>query len=456
MNARIKLLLAALSLFGAVTIAQAQEHSPHERNPWSRRITLQEAVQLALKHNHSVRLAELRVEEKQHAKDVASSAYFPTLRNESRVFHVTDTQFIEIAGGSLGTAAGTPIPERSVVLNQGGKTFLVSGTTLAEPLTQLFTKIKPANDAAQADLNAARSDSQETQNEIALKVHQLYYRVLILQLHRTATNARIKATEELKSERVEQAKYGSTLDEDVIESRAQYLQAKQELLTTELQLSDLTIQLDDVIGLPLATALELDAGVTELRDTCEREACLKTALESHPEIVAARDEVRKASAGVQLSKGEYIPDVAAFARYSYQDHVPFLARNFGTFGFELTYDLFDGGRRRAAVHESDAKLAQARENLARVTDEVELRLQVAYNKLERTRELVKVSEELVALRAESSRVSAQQLERGAALRSQADHAVAQEFDARTVLLQSQLDYIQSRDELRQAMGLAPE
>ena len=108
------------------------------------------------------------------------------------------------------------------------------------------------------------------------------------------------------------------------------------------------------------------------------------------------------------------------------------------------------------MREREAQLAQSRENLARVTEEVELGVQTAYNKLDRTRQMVKVSEELLALRAESSRVSAQQLARGAALRSQANAAVAQELDAKTLLLQSQLDYIQARDELIEAMGQTPE
>jgi len=251
-------------------------------------------------------------------------------------------------------------------------------------------------------------------------------------------------------------KYGSALDEDLIESRAQSLQAKQELLTTELQLSDLTLQLDDVIGLPLTTELELDSSVPGVQDTCEREECIKVALESHPDIVAAREEVRKAAAAVQLSKADYVPNVSVFARYSYQSNVPFLAHNFGTFGVLLTYDLFDGGRRRAGLRESDTQLAQAKENLLRVTEEVELGVQVAYNKLQRTREMVKVSEELFALRTEVSRVSAQQLQEGAALRSQTDNAAAQEIDAKAVLLQSELDYIQAHDEVTQAMGLTPE
>src|SRR5277367_2077981 len=452
MNACSKVLIAGLLFLGSLTFARAQQQAATS----SRHLTLQEAVQLALKHNHLVRIAGYKVEEMQHAKEKAKSGYFPTIQNESRAFTVTDTQFIQIAAGSLGTVSGTAIPTESVTLNQGGRTFVTSGTGLVQPLTQLFTRVKPANEAASAELGATRADAQETENEVALKVHQLYYRVLITQLHRSATEARIKAAQDLQSERTEQVKYGSALDEDVIESRAQSLQAKQELLSTELQLSDLTMQLNDVTGLPLATQLDLDPGVPGVTDTCAREDCVKVALQSHPEIVAAREELRKANAAVQLSKADYVPDVTAFARYSYQNNVPFLAHNFGTFGVELTYDLFDGGRRRAAVRESDAQVAEAKENLARVTEDVQLRLQVAYNKLQRTKEMVQVSEELYALRAESSRVGAQQLQKGEALQSQAETAVAQELDAKTTLLQSQLDYIQARDEVTQAMGLTPE
>jgi len=59
-----------------------------------RHITLHEAVQLALSHNHSIRIAGYGVEEKQHAKEVAKSSYFPSIRNDSNFMHVTDTQLI--------------------------------------------------------------------------------------------------------------------------------------------------------------------------------------------------------------------------------------------------------------------------------------------------------------------------------------------------------------------------
>jgi outer membrane protein TolC len=434
---------------GVSSRAQTADSSP-------RHLTLAEAVELALKHNHDIRIAGLEVDMKQHAKDVARSAYFPNITNESRVFTVTDTQFIQIPAGGLGTLDGSPNPTGPVTLSQGGKTFVISGTTLSQPLTQLLTKVKPANDAARAEVDAARENAEEAQHEVALRVHQIYYQILIAQLHRSAIDAKIKADQDLENERGEQVKYGSVLEEQLIESKAAALEAKQDMLTTQLQISDLIMQLDDVMGVPVSTQLTLDDVVPAVHDICQHEECVKQALTAHPEIRAARADVERASAGVKLAKADYYPEFSVFARYSYQSDVPFLARNFGTFGGVFTWNLFDGGRRGAALGESDSKLAQAKEALARVTDEVELKVQVALNKLNRTQEMIDVSQQVLTLRSESSRVIGQKLLRGEALQSEADDAVSREFDAKTLLLQSQLGYVQAHDELMQAMGQTPE
>jgi outer membrane protein TolC len=444
--------LVATALFACIAAAQETSNTA----PPSRRITLQEAVQLALKHNHDIRIAGYTVEEKQHAKQVAKSAYFPSIRNDSSFMHATDTELIQIKSGSLGIAGGTAIPPVDAIISQGGKNFITSGTQITQPLTNLL-KVRRENDLALAELKASREKAQLTRDDVALAVHQVYYQILIAQARRSATEARIKASEALQSERVEQVKFGSSLEENVIDSRAQQLQSKQELLTTDFQLTDLTLKLNDLIGLPLATALDLDPGVPEFQETCAREVCVTAAIESHPEVLATRAEVRKAEAAIGLAKTDiWVPDVEAFGRYSYQENVPFLARNFGTFGVHFGYDLFDSGRKRGLLREHQAQLSQAKENLAKRMDAVELSVETAYNKLERTREMLKVSEEVLALRTESNRVRQQELIRGAALNSQADAATAQEYDAKALLLQSQMDYLQAHDELLDAMGSTPE
>src|ERR1700688_2994190 len=372
-------LLVAMAFFAYTATAEETGNSAPPR-----RIKLQEAVQLALKHNHDIRIAGYAVEEKEQAKAVAKSSYFPSIRNDSSFMHATDTQLVEINAGSLGLADGTAIPPVNQVLNQGGRSLTTSGTQITQPLTTLL-KIRQANDVAQAEVRASREKAQLTGNDVALAVHQVYYRVLIAQAHRNATEARISASQDLENERIEQVKFGSSLEQASIESRAQLLQAKQELLTTDFQLDDLKLKLNDLMGLPLTTVLDLDPIVTEAQETCPLEECVTTATASHPEILEARAEVEKAEAAVRLANTDiWVPDVEAFGRYSHQDNVPFLASNFGTFGIHLGYDLFDGGRKRAVKREREAQLAQAKENVARLTDEVELAVHTAYNKLERT------------------------------------------------------------------------
>ena len=441
-------LLLILAVFSAVRVCTA---SQGDDSPVSQGMTLQQAVAMALEHNHDVRIATLKVEEDQHAKEVARSAYMPVIRNDSTFVHVTDTQLIAIPAGAFGSVDGSPIPSRTSIINQGGKTFETSGTGLVQPLTQLF-KVKAANDAARAEVDASKGKAASIKDQVALKVRQLYYQILIVQSQQEVLQARIRAAEDLQSERMQQVKYGSTLEADLIESRAQSLQARQDLLTVQLQFSDLRLQFNDIVGLPIRSEVILDPNVPTPAAACSREECVKLALDSNPEIAEAKAEVDKASAGVRIAKREYIPDIEASARYSYQNDVPFLARNFGTFGVHFSYDIFDGGKKQATLRERDVQLTKAKENQARVSDGIEVKVQAAYNKLERTEQMVAVSREFLAARKDARRVSAEGLSQGTYLRSQAEAAAARESEAQTMLLQSQLEYAQAQDELNEAIG----
>jgi outer membrane protein len=192
--------------------------------------------------------------------------------------------------------------------------------------------------------------------------------------------------------------------------------------------------------------------VPESRDL---EECVRLAVESHPEIAEARAEVEKAASAVRLANYDFVPDVEVFARYSHTSNVPFIASNFGTLGVRLSYELFNGGKKHATLREREVELAQAKENLARISDEVELRVQTAYNTLERTQQMIAVSQELVSLRAEGRRMTLEQVAHGSALPSQSLTAVAQELEAQAGMLQSQLDYLQAAAAMEDAIGRTP-
>jgi len=419
-----------------------------------RRLRLAEAVRLAVEQNRTLKIARFKVQENEHRKEGARSAYFPAITNQSNALHISELQDLSIPSGAFGTAAGVPIPARNTALPQGNQTLFSSGTMITQPLTQLL-RIHQENRIAAAEVAASRDDLKNAENEIALEVHTLYYGILVAQLQKKAAEQDTSfATENLR-ENENDVRNGSALQVAALQSRAELLQGQQSVLTAELQIEDYMVELNDLLGLPLDTKLELDSEVQPNFATLAKADYVKAACEENPEIRAAEEAVAKARASVAAAKTAYIPDITAFARHSYQDGVPFLVRNFGTVGINLNYTLWDFGKRRAAVREHASQLAEAEQNLEHLKERVAVAIERSYNKLERTRNMVNVATQVAQLRQESERLATNQAAQGVVLISDVRHAAAANYQAKAELLQASLGYLLAWAELERTVGRAP-
>ena len=417
-------------------------------------LTLTEAVHLAISQNRELKIARLKVVENQQKKAGEHSGYFPILTNQSNALHITDLQSVVIPAGTFGAIGGTFIPAQGVVIPQGNLTFYSSGTQLTQPLTELI-RVRAVNRIAAADVAISRDDLKKAENLVALQVHELYFGILIAGLQKQAAEQQSTSAGEQLRESEEEVKKGSALQIVAIQGRADLLQGRQSVLTAELQLADLTTELDDLLGLPLDTRLDLDPSVPATFDTLSRDSYVQAAWSRNPEILAAEEGVRKARAAVAAAKTAYIPDIIAYARHSYQDGVPFLVRNFGTFGFNLNWEVLDFGRRKAVVREREAALEQAEVNVSRVKESVAVEIERSYNKLERTKNLVQVAAEVVTLRKEGERLAQNQLAQGAVLASDHSQAIAASYRAQAEYLQASLGYLLAWADLERAAGRTP-
>jgi len=420
----------------------------------ARRLTLTEAVHLAISQNRALKIARLKVIENEQKKAGERSAYFPKLTNQSNVLHFSDLENIVIPAGSLGIAAGTLIPPQTAGIDQGQKTIYSSGTQITQPLTQLI-RVHAANRIAAAEIATSRDDLKNAENQIALQVHTLYFGILIAQMQKQAAEQQSVFAGENLRESEEDVRNGSALNVSAIQGRAGVLESQQSVLTAELQISDLTTEMNDLLGFPLDTQLQLDPLVPSNFDERPRQEYIEIAWSQNPEILAAQDEIRKAEAAVAAAKSAYIPDITAYARHSYQDGVPFVVRNFGTFGVNLNWDIFDFGKRRAAVHERETQLAEAQENLRRLKDSVAVGIERSYNKVERTRHLVQVASQVVQLRQESERLAQNQLTQGVVLVAERRQATAATYRAQADYLQASLGYLLAWAELEREAGRTP-
>jgi outer membrane protein TolC len=440
-------LFLSLLLVGGDSLAQSSQPMP---------LTLPQAIDLALRQNRDLKLAHLAVAESLHKKEIARAAYFPKITTDAKVTHITELEGVEIPAGAFGNHPDTgPIPSTTLFLDQGAATSYTSGTRLAQPITQIF-KIHESNRAAKADLDKAKVQSAGAENEIALKVRQLYASIVITQLKQEAAKEEVAAAQMKVEESAEDVRRGNALDVAVLQNQAAALSAKQDLLVEQLQLHDLTISLDDMLGLPLNTELSLEDDLTAEPFTfSSREACVAAAQDHNPQIQAEKLTVEKAKAGLAAAKDAYIPDITGLAHYSYQSGIPFLVHNFGIFGFALNWDLFDGGRREAEIKDAHTELSEAELSLEKLKEEVAVEVETAYDKVVQLRDLTGVAKQALEAREEAARLIDRRFEQSAALASARSEAHAQATTARASLLQANLGLNLAQADLKRTMGELP-
>jgi outer membrane protein TolC len=420
-------------------------------------LTLEQAINLALKKNHSVHLRSLSVDQMQSKKDEARSNYLPQLKASGGVLHITELEGVAIPAGAFGSYPSTGlIPAKSLVIDQGSLTGYAGGVGLEQPLTQLF-RIHQANVAAKQDLLIAKTQLDQTQDAIALQVRQLFYSILINQQKLKASQDQLAAAQIKDEESQSDVVRGSALEISALQSRAGILQAQQESLTLRLRGNDLRRQLADVLGLPVNTPVDLDPGAAAVTlDIPTRADAIRIAIEQNQDLRAARQTLVKAQAGLAAAKDAYIPDVTALSRYSYQSGVPFLVHNFGTFGLSLSYDLFDGGRREAKVRGARSEVRSAEVAVDKLQSEIEVQVQGIYDRVDELRQLVDVAGQIAKVRTEAARLADRQFEQTAALSSVRSQSHADLTSSIASLLEANCGLSLAEADLKRAIGQMPQ
>jgi outer membrane protein TolC len=419
-----------------------------------RKITLPEAVELARTGNASLKIARARVRENQQKAVTARADYYPQLSNETSLMGLSDRELVTIPAGVLGTVPGLgAFPLQSITFDQGSNTIVLANTTLSQPLTQLF-KIREAVRVAAANQRITEAEFKKAEDEVVLGVHQLYFGLLAASKQVGAVEAQIAAAQETLREAEEAVHAGNALEVTVLGARASLLKSRQLLLTVQNQVSDLNAEMDDLLGLPLDTELDLADIGDPPTERLTQEQYLAAALDHNPELQAAKETVSKARSGLAAARDEYIPNIGAFARETYQSGVPFLVHNFGTFGLQMTWNVFDWGKRKGVVGEREAQLTQAEENVRRIADRIAVDVEKVYRKLDRTRMMVDVAQEALALRRESGRITGNQLKAGVTSDAKNAEAMAATRGAEVDELEARLSLELALAEIAKITGAA--
>jgi outer membrane protein TolC len=266
----------------------------------------------------------------------------------------------------------------------------------------------------------------------------------------------VSASEQSLRENTEGVSTGNLLEVAALGQKTNLFQSKYQLSKLENQISDLTGDLNDLTGLPIDTQLELEPISTEAEaPLLSLAAYRELGINQNPEIQAAIEAAEKARQAVRIAKADYIPDVGAFAQYTYQNGVPFLVHNNGSVGLRLSWKVFDWGKRSAAIGEGEAQLTQAEENVQRLKRRVTLQVEKSYRNLELAKEMTTTARAALEQARESRRLDGDRYVVGVSLASEDWRAKAGEASAQANLLRGDLKYLLAESELDVATGVAP-
>ena len=134
-----------------------------------RKLTLQEAIDLAVRQNRALKIAQYDVAAELQKQRGAKSDYFPTVHNDSNAIYITNVERIQVPPGAFGVIpGGALIPPSTVYLTQGENAYQTSGTQLSQPITQLI-KIHDANKVAAADVGISKASLERLQPMLSME-----------------------------------------------------------------------------------------------------------------------------------------------------------------------------------------------------------------------------------------------------------------------------------------------
>lgn len=271
------------------------------------------------------------------------------------------------------------------IISQNGTFFNVAAVQPVTPLFAIYQLVK----IARADENIARAKAGMPVTEAARKVETNYYELLVAQRELTSAEADAKKIQGKWLTASSGAPSVST------EQETDMIGAEKAVVLAASKVKELTASLDEMLGLPEETRLELVPPEPLIEDVSLQEAADKAV--ANPDVVEAEQTAIKAHAGLVLAKAEYFPIAAIVGGYTNQNSVNVvLPRDYTYLGFFATYTIFDFGKRERGVKERKAQSEAADLGVQLTKAKAAGAVKSSYLELERSRKLSQLARRMVS------------------------------------------------------------
>lgn len=426
--------LTALVLGGLLTTTMASAAMAESVD-----MTLEESVRTALDNNYNIKQQEAEYDSAVWARHQARRSFGPTVNWQS-----TATKM----GGKYYDSANL------------SRSF-GNGLTLTMPI---YTggQLEGAIKAADLAMNANELGLELCKQQVKAATMSAYYQALQAKNQiKVAQDSVNTLTEHLKNVNA-QYTVGTVAKSDVLGTQVQMANAEQNLINANNSYDVAIASLNNVMGLPTDTELNLTDSLDYNVYEIPLEECTAYARNNRPDVLMADYQVAIAEAGVQQAKAGYMPKVSAQASKSWAGEDPFGSdetdkrygqNNNWTAGVVLSWDIWDNNVTQSKVNQSKAAVAKAEAAAENTRQSGDLEVRTAYLNLKAAEKSINTTQVAVDKAQEDYKIA--QVRYAAGVGTNLDVMDAEEklAQAQTNYYTALYNYNSSKAALDKAMGI---
>jgi outer membrane protein TolC len=439
---RASLVTAAAVLYAATAAAQ----------PAPDRLSIDDAIALALQHNRS--LANTAMQEEKAVGDVATarSHRLPQFKLNAQASELLRPVDVSFKAGTFGTYPGVgPIPSTDTAITTPQKPAFILDASVAQPLTQLHRlnlNIALSEKSRELDREAIRSTRVTVVNE----VKRLYYSILQSESAIEASGVAITRLRELQRVVDDRLVQQVALQRDVLDVRTRLAQSEHARLQLLNGVAAQKEQLNLLIGRDVRTAFETTGVPAPTLFEADLTAARTRALEDRPDIRQARLKAEQAGLAKKIAKSQSIPDVSLLVSYLSPMNIEGAPRNIATAAVRMEWEPFDWGRRSRTEAAKDVEVRQAANALREAEERAVVEVNTQFRRLEEARSLLRVAGLAQEAAREGGRVRQAQYVVRAALLADVLQANSTQADADNQYHQALIALWQARADFERALG----
>jgi outer membrane protein len=394
--AMVAILLAFLS--GPSLRAQAKAPAP------SGPVSLEQAVNIALKNNPTVHAATAYADAAQHAIDAAKARYLPQLNFSEAVTRGNNPVYV----------FGTLLTQRQFTAANFDLGFLNTPPPVDNFRTEFsasaslfdFGRTSGRVKNARIQARSIRQSANRAEQSVVFDVINAYLNGLLAREQvRVAQSAVAMAQADLDRAHAREQQ-GLAVASDFLSAQAQLAQAKENLIRAQNAVAISQAGLNVAMGVPEDAPTRTQGKLAPVQVAVGDLASLQQqALKQRPDFHEAQLQAERAGNSVSLARKEFLPRIDMMGSWE-QDNQTFAARGGNNWiaGATLTFNIFNGGARRAQIAESRAYERRAEAMRSQMESAVRLQVREAYLNLNAAHQRVEVSRDSAAQAEESLRI----------------------------------------------------